>query len=187
MTKKGSLGSLYNYIHHLSHDLSLQSMTRVQPPLRVMYTYAYTQSWVCTILLLHTMRMSTKWSHIACMHAHLSFLDAIHDSDYALHHTRTTRCARQSIGVGRGSCLYISQEVKVREHGRVEEVWSDRSSRYKPFRRWYTLCMCVCVGGEVTMYFVIIELNNQSWFWVYMQNSNPHASVKINKPNTRYM
>ncbi len=31
MTKKGSLGSCYN--HYLSHDLSLQSMTRVQPPL----------------------------------------------------------------------------------------------------------------------------------------------------------
>ncbi len=33
MTKKGSLGSYYNYIHHLSHDLLLQIMTRVQPPL----------------------------------------------------------------------------------------------------------------------------------------------------------
>ncbi len=33
MTKKGSARSLYNYIHHLSHDLLLQSMTRVQPPL----------------------------------------------------------------------------------------------------------------------------------------------------------
>ena len=53
--KKDLLGSLYNYIHHLSHDLLLTSMTRVQPPLPPNLS-----SWIHLILICQVSKTMLK-------------------------------------------------------------------------------------------------------------------------------